>query len=155
VIFPLILIVLGLGAVAAYEFSPRTHAWVDEHVQAIKDAALAHQAADRHLDVAASTPDPQLAQQNLDAARTAAWMAAQHTTTAAQGAKTDRQRAVVAQTAILNLATQDLLGAVAALQAAKSKNIAGELDAAQKTYDATLARLARVKSDFAKLGAAA
>jgi hypothetical protein len=155
VIFPLIFIALGLGAVAAYEFSPRAHTWVDEHVQAIKDAALAHQVADGHLDAAASTTDPQLAQQHVDAARAATWQAVQQTTTAAQGAKTDRQRAVVAQTAILNLATQDLLGAVAALQVAKSRHIAGELEAAQKAYDATLARLARVKADFARLGAVA
>jgi hypothetical protein len=151
-IFPLVLLALGLGVVAAYEFFPRAHTWVDEHVQAIKNAALAHQAADAHLDVAASTTDPQLAQQHLDAARTAAWQAVQQTTTAAQGAQTDRQRAVVAQTAILNLATQDLLGAVAALQVAKTRHVAGELEAAQKAYDATLARLARVKADFARLG---
>lgn len=58
---PIVLLVLGLGALAAYELSPDTHAWVDEHIQAIRDSHDAHAEAQEHLGVAtlvATAPSP-------------------------------------------------------------------------------------------------
>ena len=47
---PLILLAIGLGvALTAYEFSPKTHAWVDEHVAAVRAAIAAHSEADAHI----------------------------------------------------------------------------------------------------------
>jgi hypothetical protein len=95
-IFPLLLLVLGAGAFAAYELSPKTHAWVDDHVQALRAALAAHLAADAHLDAAAAMPNPV---QQLEAAQAANRVAAQMTTQAAQAAKTLDQQAAAAQSA--------------------------------------------------------
>jgi hypothetical protein len=55
---PLLFIALALGAgLAAYEFSPKAHAFVDDHVNAIRDAIAAHQVADSHLDQAKAAAD--------------------------------------------------------------------------------------------------
>lgn len=56
-IFPLVLLALGVAAFATYEISPKAHEWVDEHVQAVNGALAAHAAATDHLDaVKASAP---------------------------------------------------------------------------------------------------
>lgn len=48
--FPLLLLVLGLGAVlTAYEFSPRARSRLDAYARALREAHAAHQEADSHL----------------------------------------------------------------------------------------------------------
>lgn len=101
---PLLLLVLGAGAFAAYELSPKTHAWVDEHVQALRGALAAHFAADAHLNAAAAEPNPM---QQLKAAQAANQVAAQMTTQAAQAAKTLDQQAAAAQSAAAVVARAD------------------------------------------------
>jgi hypothetical protein len=67
-VIPLIFLALLLGAgLAAYEFSPRAHAWVDEHVRALHEAIAAHRAADAHLGTAHATIDAHQAMQQAGA----------------------------------------------------------------------------------------
>lgn len=123
-IFPLILLALGIGVFAAYELSPTTHAWVDTHVQAVKDSLAAHDDAQRHLadatitatsaPPAAPTPapmDPAVAQK-LAAAREAAREAAKQSAIAAQTAKSPQEKAVATFMAQRTLAVQVLAQAV-------------------------------------------
>jgi hypothetical protein len=101
-------IALGVG-LSAYEFSPKTHEWTDEHVRAIRDALAAHRVADENLDSAKAAPDPAIAAQHVQAAAAANREAAHHTTTAAQTAKTDPQRAAVADSATKVVAREQKL----------------------------------------------
>lgn len=48
-ILPFIILALGIGVIAAYEWSPKTHGWVDDHIKAMQSAWGSHQAADTHL----------------------------------------------------------------------------------------------------------
>jgi hypothetical protein len=152
---PLILIALGLGAVAAYEFSPKTHAWIDEHVQAFKDAVAAHKAAEAHLDAVAQAapsngapaPDVQLAQDHAAAAQAATAVAADKTAKMAQTARTQAQRATATWMAALTLAMQDQIKALAALQIARG----AEMAAAKMAFDDAVARIARAKSELSRL----
>ncbi len=97
---PLLLLAIVLSAAAAtYEFSPRAHAWVDDHVRAMERAIAAHQAADAHLAAARGTPDPTVAVQHAQDAAVANREAAKETSKAAETAKTPDQRAGAAQSA--------------------------------------------------------
>lgn len=99
---PLIFLALVLSAaLATYEFSPKTHAWVDDHVRAVREALAAHQAADAQLAAAKAAPDPDTAAQHARAADAANRAAAQGTAEAAKTAKTDAQRQVAAQSAVV------------------------------------------------------
>lgn len=99
----LLFIALALaGGLAAYEFSPGTHTWVDDHVAALRAAIAAHQEADAHMQsaaIAASTGDVGKAQQRVAEAGAANQVAAQKTTDAAVTAKTPQQRQAAAQSA--------------------------------------------------------
>jgi F0F1-type ATP synthase membrane subunit b/b' len=92
-------LVLGFGALAAYTFSPKMHARIDEHIQAIRDALAAHQEADAKLATAANAPDPATAEQNLTEAHAHNQEAAKNTATAASTAKTPEQKATAASSA--------------------------------------------------------
>jgi len=102
-VISLLFLVLALGVgFATYEFSPRAHAWVDEHVQALRGALAAHRAAEAHLDAAkgaTAAVDSVAAVQHVYAATVANREAAQQTATAAKTAKTEAQRAAAAGSA--------------------------------------------------------
>lgn len=159
---PLIfLFALGLGAIATYELSPKAHAWVDEHVQAIRDAITAHDVADQHLDVAgqiaaqpAATQEGWLGQvravsDRVLAAHDATSAAALNTAQAAATAKTPQQRAVATWMAALTLAKQDQVRAFALYQSAGS---AQDRIAAQTQFADADARARRAKTELSKLG---
>jgi hypothetical protein len=97
---PLLLLALALSAVAVtYEFSPKAHTWVDEHVLAFRDALTAHRAADAQLSAAKAATDPVVAVQHTHAATKANQTAAKETAKAGATARTDQQRTDVAQSA--------------------------------------------------------
>lgn len=156
---PLILIALGLGAVAAYEFSPKTHEWVDEHVHAIKDALAALRVAEAHLDAAQATLPPggasvpadqqQLAQDHATAALGANAAGAQRMAHGAATAQTSAQRAVAIWMATLTLAMQDQIKMFAALQIAKNQQ---ERAAAQKQFDDAVNKIRNAKIELSRLG---
>lgn len=122
-------IALGVG-LSAYEFSPKTHEWADDHVRAIRDAIAAHHEADTKLDAAqaavdvhASAPptsqyDPiaflHHAWDSVKAAAQANAAAAAHTTAALKTAKTDQQKGVAVQSAAVVNARQQLITAALA-----------------------------------------
>jgi hypothetical protein len=140
-IFPLILLALGIGAVAAYEFSPKTHQWVDDHVQAFKDVTAAHRVVDAHLDAAAqaaASPAGAPAAQDHAAAATAAnQIAVQATTQMAETAQTDVQRLMTTSMAALTHAMQDQINAFSALQVARGLDRAS----AQRAFDDAVERV--------------
>jgi hypothetical protein len=158
-IFPLILLALGLGAVTAYELSSKTHEWVDAHVDAIKGAIAAHQGAEDHLNAAQSALPPgdapapaaqqQLAQDHAVAALGANAAGAQKTAHGAATAQTPSQRAVAAWMAALTLAMQDQIKMFAALQIAKNQV---ERALAQKQYDYAVDKIRSAKGELSKLG---
>lgn len=110
---PIILIALGIGAIATYEMSSKAKGWVDEHVKAIEDAFVAHRVADEHLKLAqvpvahpsdAWSPLQRIkrtweAAQHAQAATVANKVAAQKTAQAAQTARTEPERQNVVQSA--------------------------------------------------------
>lgn len=97
---PFLFIALALAAgLAAYETLPRAHAWLDEHVQALRNAFTAHRTADTHLAAAKSAPDPVTVVQHVHAATVANRGAAQETATAAKTARTEQQRVDAVQSA--------------------------------------------------------
>lgn len=117
---PLVLLLaLGLGALATYEFSSKAHAWVDAHVQAVKDALHSNDAASSHLDAAQAT----IAQ----APPTAADAAAPHVAAAAGHVAVSAQKAAAAKRAATALGDHpaadaahraaDLLAAIATAKA--------------------------------------
>ena len=120
---PLLLLALGLGALATYEFSPKTHEWVDAHVQAVRDALHANDAASANLDAAHAT----IAQSPLVALPTAASAVVPHVAAAAQHVATAAQKAAAAKKAATALGDHpaadaahraaDLLAALAAAKA--------------------------------------
>lgn len=159
---PLIfLFALGLGALATYELSPKAHAWVDEHVQAVRDAIAAHDDADAHLDLAgqiaaqpAATQEGWIAQVHATrdrvlAAHAATASAALSTAQAAATAKTPQQRAVATWMAALTLAKQD---AIRAYDAAFAAQNAQTRTLAQRQYADATARVLQAKSELGKLG---
>lgn len=149
-IFPLILLAIGLGAVAVYGLSPTTHQWVDDHVQAFKDAMTAHQAAEAHLEAAAPSPDqpPSAAQQDhVAAAHVATQAAAQATAQMATASQTQAQRLATTCMASLTHAMQDQIRALATLQIARGT----ERATAQRAFDDAIARIADAKACLAAL----
>jgi hypothetical protein len=108
----ILLVVAGIGF-AAYEASPKVHAYIDEHVAAIHDSIAAHSAADAHEEQAAtaaqsavnaSSPEEahgwlQRAWAHIQQAAAANAAAASSTATAASTAATPQQKAVTAQSA--------------------------------------------------------
>jgi hypothetical protein len=100
---PLLVIAIALaGGLAAYQFSPSAHAWVDDHVAALRAAIAAHREADAHLQTAAiatSAGDVAKAQQHVAEAVAANQVAARKTTDAVVAAKTPSQRQAAAQSA--------------------------------------------------------
>ncbi len=114
----LVILLLGAGALAAYQFSSKTHAWVDDHVKAVRAALAAHDAAQAHLDESTKAPpgSPQ-AQAHAENARPAISEGADKVAEAAKTAKTAQQRAVAAQMALLTVALQDQAKAVTAIHA--------------------------------------
>ena len=161
-IFPLILIALGIGALAVYA-SPSGRKWFDEHLFAVKGAATANKTAEEHLEAAAQAAPPtgpaaapalqQVAQRRTTAAKTATQEAAQKTARVAQTAQTPQQRAVAAWMAALTLALQDQIKAFTALQIARGT---GASTAALETALAGhRARVATAKDELTKLGVSA
>lgn len=100
---PLLFMALALGTgLAIYEFSPGSHAWVDEHVAALRAAIAAHREADVHMQsagAAASRGDVAAAQQHVAEADAANKVAAQKTTEAGIAARTPPQKQATAQSA--------------------------------------------------------
>lgn len=108
----LILVIAGIGF-ASYEASPKIHAYIDEHVQAINDSIAAHSAADAHEEQAAaaaqvavnaSSPEEahgwlQRAWAHIQQAAAANAAAASSTVAAASTAATPQQKAATAQSA--------------------------------------------------------
>jgi hypothetical protein len=155
-IFPLLLLALGLGTVAAYELSSKTHAWVDEHVDAIKGAIAAHQVAEDHLDAAQAALPPeapaaqqQLAQDHAVAALGANAAGAHKTAQGAATAQTPSQRAVAMWMAALTLAMQEQIKMFAAIQIAQNQV---ERTLAQKQYDYAVGKIRSAKGELSKLG---
>jgi len=122
-VIPLVLLVLGLGALATYEFSSKAHEWIDAHVQAVRDALHANDAASANLDAAHAT----IAQAPPAALPTAASAASPHVAAAAQHVATAAQKAAAAKKAATALGDHpaadaahraaDLLAALAAAKA--------------------------------------
>ena len=121
---PLLFIALVFGAgLAAYEFSPKTHTWVDEHVAAMQAAITAHRVADTHLQSAAaatSRGDIPQAEQQVAEADAANKVAAQHTGQAGATAQTPAQRQAAAKSHDQVIARGKQIGAAAS-------NLAGGL----------------------------
>lgn len=89
------LIVLGLlvsAGLAAYEFSPRAHTWVDDHVAALRALFGALRAANAHVDAARTATDPAVIADQTRAAQAAHAEAARQVTVAAQTAQTQQER---------------------------------------------------------------
>lgn len=166
-IFPLILIALGIGALAVYA-SPSGRKWFDEHLFAVKGAATANKTAEEQLEAAAQAAPPtgpaadpalqQVAQRHTTAAKTATQAAAQKTAQIALTAQTPQQRAVATWMAALTLAMQDQIKAFTALQIARGTG--GSLSATRRASTAALemvlaghrARVATAKDELTKLG---
>jgi hypothetical protein len=108
-------IALGVG-LTAYEFSPKTHSWADDHARAIREALEAHRVADAHLDAAQAAPDPVIAAQHVHGAHEANREAAHHTTTAASTAKTAPERVAAADSATKVVAREEKLADIGAGQ---------------------------------------
>lgn len=53
---PIVLLLAGLGAYAAYELSPKVNQWVNEHTKSMADALAAHYVADTALDATYGVP---------------------------------------------------------------------------------------------------
>jgi hypothetical protein len=97
---PLLLLAIAFGVgLATYEFSPRAHAWVDDHVRAIRGAIAAHGAADAHLAAAEAAAHPAIAADHASAASAANRDAARETATAATTARTEKERQAAAESA--------------------------------------------------------
>ena len=97
---PLLVIALALGAAAlTYEVSPKAREWIDVYVRAIRGAHAAHRAADEHLSVASTTPDPVTAAERAHEAKTANQQAAKDTAEAAEAARTEEQREAARESA--------------------------------------------------------
>lgn len=154
-IFPLILIALGLGAVAAYEFSPRTHTWVDEHARAIQDAILAHRVVDAHLSAARAAEHPVAAVRHARAAKTANRAAARSTAVAAETAKTESQRAEVAKSATLVLVREDeITDTVTDAHLGAAAAAADPIEAVEHVHEATVANQAAAQNTATAAAAA-
>ncbi len=125
---PFILLALGLGAAAAYAFSPSTHQWVDAHVEAVKDALHAHDAASAHLDaahemIASTQPAPPLTTSPVPLPPAAAQhvaAAAAHVASSAQLADAAKKAATAIGDHPVADAAHRVADLVAALTAAKA-----------------------------------
>ena len=53
---PFVLLLLGVGAYAVYELTPKVTQWVNDHAKAMTDALAAHHVADTALDAAYGVP---------------------------------------------------------------------------------------------------
>ena len=53
---PFVLLLLGVGAYAVYELTPKVTQWVNDHTKAMTDALAAHYVADTALDAAYGVP---------------------------------------------------------------------------------------------------
>ena len=111
-IFPFLLLALGLGAIAAYKFSPTAHAWTDEHVKAIEDAIVAHRVAELHVDAAHASTDPVEASTQLAAAKTATDVQSNRTVDAAKTSQTPDQRTATAASATAVMDRQQRIAAL-------------------------------------------
>jgi hypothetical protein len=113
---PLFLL-LGIG-LATYVFSPKAHAWADDHFRAMREALAHHQDADSHLAVVNTTADPSVAADHLIATNLSNQEAARFTAAMAATAKTPAQKADAVQSAAVVDARQDKIAkAIAALSA--------------------------------------
>jgi hypothetical protein len=113
-VIPLILLGLLVSAgLATYEFSPRAHAWIDDHVSALRALFAALRAGNAHVDAARTTADPAIAAQQVQAAEAAQVNAAQQASIAAATARTAEQREAAASSAA---AVDQLTAAVSALK---------------------------------------
>jgi hypothetical protein len=143
VVIPLLFIALGLGAVAAYEFSARTHTWVDEHARVLRDALIAHRVADAHLSAARAAEHPAIAVQHAHAATTANRMAAQKTAVAAETAKTEPQRAAAVKSATLVLVREDeIADTVTDAHLGAAATTTDPIDAVEHVHEAAVANQA-------------
>jgi len=111
-IFPFLLLALGLGAFAAYKFSPTVHTWTDDHVRAIEDAIVAHRVADLHVDAAHATADPVEASTQLAAAKTANEVASSRTVDASKTSQTPDQHTTTAASATAVMDRQQRIAAL-------------------------------------------
>lgn len=148
----LVILLFGASALAAYGLSPKTHAWVDEHVRAVREALATHDVAQAHLD-----------QGQTEKARQAISESADKVAEAAKAAKDKQQRAVAAQMALLTTALGDQAHALTAVLAAQHQlGTAGlpqqvlearqVLEAAQAQLADSVERIRRAKSALAALG---
>jgi hypothetical protein len=134
----LILALAGVAALAAYELSPKAHAWVDEHMHAL---AAAHQAADEYLTASKSASDPTTGAQHAADAHAANRVAAGWTAGAAKAARTDKQRKIAAQHATAVVDREREIGHVRLIHEAYAAHHAADahLHAAGEATDPTVA----------------
>ena len=142
---PLLLLALVLaGGFAAYEVSPDTHTWIDDHVAAIRAAIAAHRMADAHMQSAADATakgDSAKAEQHVAEAGAANQAAAKKTTEAAVAAKTAPQRQAAAQSAAkVEDRSQQIAAAMAHLGLGQC-GVRAYAGVTAKAKDALLARL--------------
>lgn len=151
-----ILLGLGVAALAAYEFSPKTHAWVDEHVAAIRAAVAAHSEADAHIAdaqaaVAAHQSMPPAPPQAPPPTQAPSPQAPPPSAPPAPSAPTLSVPSVIDQgTALLKHAWDKLLAASAANARAADATSAGAKTATTPQEKATVAQSAAVVETRAK-----
>jgi hypothetical protein len=157
-VIPLLILAIALSAgLATYEFSPKAHTWVDDHVRALRGAVAAHHDADTKLDAAQAAVDVhavatqgstapgsdllQHAWDSLKAAAQANAAAAVHSTTVLETAKTDQQKAVGAQSAAVVAARQKRIAAALATLGTGECDVHSYSGVTPAIRDAILAKL--------------
>jgi hypothetical protein len=93
----LVLLALGAGAFVTYEFSPKAHAWVDDHMKALRMLWSAIRASQSHVDQAEAATDPSVAAGHAAAADAARREAERQAAIAASTAQTEQQRVAAQQ----------------------------------------------------------
>lgn len=142
---PLLFVALALaGGLAAYQISPRTHAWVDDHVAALRAAIAAHREAETHLQtaaIAAGAGDVATSRQHVAEAGAANQVAARQTTAAAVAAKTPSQRQAAAASATKVDDRSQQIAAVMAHLGVGQCGVRSYAGVTSQVKDALLARL--------------
>jgi hypothetical protein len=109
---PLIIAALAIGALAAYELSPKVHAWVDDHIRALQLLFASVRASRAHIEAARSAPDPDTAAEQTRLAQASKAEAEKQAVIAKETAKTDAQKEAASRGAA---AVDSLTAAIAGL----------------------------------------